>query len=257
MNAFLFADLHTSYKNLIRFKNFLINNEDVGLIICAGDIVDMGEPVGYMEEFIKTIGLIGKPFFWVPGNNDFGRSYYKLCAKYPTLEGKIAIIPAEAGIRASGVDPRAPFDSAQGLSVTEDKSEDDTIRLTGVGGSPASWAGQYAGEKMVDRKAIGGSIFVSHIPPPGVHNYIHGDCNYPTAGSFGSAQDGRHAGRRLSDSPLVHICGHFHHQWGCAFLGSTKIIKLAALESGNYAILDMKTLEVKFGCFQTPITKIQ
>ncbi|MFA6963967.1 MAG: metallophosphoesterase [Patescibacteria group bacterium] len=204
MKAFLFSDLHVNYKQLSNLLKFLAGNKEIDFVICAGDTVNMGEPVGFMETFIDVIDKIGKPFFWVPGNNDFGRAYYKLSAKYPSLEGRVA--------------------------------EEGGRKFTGVGGSPASWAGQYAGEKLIDKQLIGGSIFVSHVPPPGVHNYRHEDCNSPTA-------------KKLSDSPLVHICGHVHHQWGCAYLGSTKIIKLAAFEYGQYAILDLENLAVKFKHF--------
>jgi len=214
MKAFLFSDLHVSYKQLSNLKLYLLENKDIDLLICAGDIVNAGEPVGFMETFIEVINELGKPFIWVPGNNDFGRAYYKLQARYPSLEGRVMEFPSQT------------------------KNQKLTTKLTGVGGSPASWAGQYAGQSLIDKKSIAGSIFISHIPPPGVHNYIKSDCHSPTA-------------KKLSDSPLVHICGHIHHQWGCAYLGSTKIIKLAALEYGQYAILKMETLDVEFKKFPT------
>ncbi|MCX6809092.1 MAG: metallophosphoesterase [Candidatus Berkelbacteria bacterium] len=223
MKAFLFADLHANFKQLDNFKKYLVGNDGVDLIISAGDIVNMGEPVGFMEQFILAVDKIGKPFFWVPGNNDFGRAYFRLKAKYPSLEGGITVIPAEAGVQASGADPRV-------------KPEDDTIRLTGVGGSPASWAGQYAGENMIMSKKIADSIFVSHVPPPGVFNYLKEDNHSPTA-------------KKLSDSPLAHICGHIHQQWGIAYLGKTKIVKLAPLERGFYAIMDLDNLAVEFRRF--------
>ncbi len=210
MKVFLFSDLHVNYKQLNNLLKFLVGNKEIDFVICAGDIVNMGEPVGFMETFIEVIGKIDKRFFWVPGNNDFGRAYYKLSSKYPSLEGRVA-------------------------ELTTTGSRPPT-KLTGVGGSPASWAGQYAGEKLIDKKLIGGSIFISHVPPPGVHNYRHEDCNSPTA-------------KKLADSPLIHICGHVHHQWGCAYLGSTKIIKLAAFEYGQYAILDLENLSVEFKHF--------
>jgi len=204
MKAFLFSDLHVHYKQLSNLLKLLVGNKEIDALICAGDIVNMGEPVGFMETFIDVIEKIDKPFFWVPGNNDFGRAYYKLSSKYPSLEGRVV-------------------------------SEGDR-KFTGVGGSPASWAGQYAGEKLIDKKLLGGSVFVSHVPPPGVHNYRHEDCDSPTA-------------KKLSDAPLIHICGHIHHQWGCAYLGSTKIIKLAAFEYGQYVILDLENLSIEFKHF--------
>ena len=212
MKAFLFSDLHVNYKQLKNIEHFLVQEEDIDLLIFAGDIVNMGEPVGYVEQFLQVLAKVNKPFFWVPGNNDFGRAYNKFNAKYRSLEGRVVQL-------ASLIPNTNPL-----------------IRFTGVGGSPASWAGQYAGESMIDKELIGGSIFVSHVPPPGLVNLIRGDCDSPTQ-------------KKLSDAPLVHICGHVHHQWGTAYLGKTKIIKLAAMELGYYAILDLESLKVDFQRF--------
>jgi Icc-related predicted phosphoesterase len=235
MKAFLFADLHVNYRVLDDIKRYLASHSDIGLIIFAGDLVNMGEPIGFVEQFINVINKIGLPLFWVPGNNDFGRGYYKLMAKFPSLEGKIVEFKGRS--------------------------------FCGVGGSPASWSGQYAGESLIDKKKIAGTIFVSHVPPPGVHNYVKGDCQSPTLqknpkletrnskekensiiGNW-KLEIGNSSAKRLADSPLIHICGHIQYQWGCAYLGSTKIIKLAQAEAGYYAILDLETLEVEFNRF--------
>lgn len=249
MKAFIFSDLHVNFKALDNLKRYFETKREIDLIIFAGDVVNMGEPVSFMEQFVKVVKNIGLPFLWVPGNNDFGRSYYKLKAAFPSLESQI----------------------------TTYKS----IKLAGVGGSPASWAGQYAGEKLVDKKIIGGTIFVSHVPPPGLLNYqkfdpeistpavisndpsrldrsemearnpitaeIKGSSRRPD--TSGLPQDDNRGGRRLSDSPLVHICGHIHHQWGVAYLGTTKVIKLAAFELGYYGIMDTENLSVEFKRF--------
>lgn len=234
MKAFLFSDLHVSFKGLDNLNKFLENEKEIELLIFAGDVLNQGEPVGFADHFIEVVKGTGRKFVWVPGNNDFGRGYHHLNKAFPSLEGKITVVG------------------------------DHTF--TGVGGSPASWAGQYAGESLIESKKIAGTIFVSHVPPPGIHNYQREDCKSPTGfsadaprslGEVGSStgeilnrvQDDRPKGRRLSDSPLVHICGHVHQQWGCTFLGQTKIIKLAPLERGFYAIMDLDTLEVEFKRF--------
>jgi Icc-related predicted phosphoesterase len=216
-------------------KVFLEENQEIDLIICAGDIVNMGEPLGFMQKFIEVIDGLDRALCWVPGNNDFGRAYYKLSAKYPSLEGRVV----------------------EFLLKTKDHRL--KINLTGVGGSPASWAGQYAGQEIVDKKKIANSIFVSHVPPPGVHNYRREDCVSPFTISHScegrnldpriKSEDFRPSGPRLSDAPLVHICGHIHHTQGVAYLGTTKIVKLAPLESGYYAIMDLENLKVEFGRF--------
>lgn len=206
MKAFLFSDLHANYKQLDNIFKYLEDHGDIKVIIFAGDLINMGEPVGFAMEFIRKLDSLGLPLMWIPGNNDFGRAYYKLKGAFNSLEGKIV----EFGGR----------------------------KFTGVGGSPASWAGQYAGESLIDKKSIAGTIFVSHVPPPGVHNYQKNDCDSPVSK------------KNFSDSPLVHICGHIHSQWGCAYLGQTKIIKLAPAETGFYAIMDLTTLAVEFNYFK-------
>jgi Icc-related predicted phosphoesterase len=201
--AFLFSDLHCRGKYLSILPELIAENKEIKVLIFAGDVVNMGEPVWFAEKFVETTQKIGLPLLWVPGNNDFGRSYYKINAKYKSLEGRV-------------------------VELFERK-------FTGVGGSPASWSGQYAGENMVDRKKIGGSIFVSHVPPPGILTLQQKDLPSPTSN------------KKFSDFPLVHICGHIHYRWGTAYLGQTKVIQLASLETGHYAIMDLETLKVDFG----------
>lgn len=225
MKIFLFSDLHASYKYLAQIDNHVSSNTHYDAVICAGDIVNMGEPLGFINIFIKTIKSLSKSFFWVPGNNDFGRGYYKLKSTLPSLEGGI--------------------------------TKYDSSILCGVGGSPASWSGQYAGESIVDKKKIAGSFFVSHFPPPVVLNWSKNDYTlFPNPRKNFNNQsehlpfDVRNltlpASKKLADCPLVHICGHIHHQWGVAYLGTSKVIKLATAALGYYAILDTETLKVEF-----------
>lgn len=254
--AFLFSDLHCNNKQLANLYDFVIQNKDIDVLVFAGDVVNMGEPVWFMEKFIKVIGELKLPFLWVPGNNDFGRAYYKINAKYKSLEGKVVVLPlsessppARGGVRGGG--------------------SKESIKFTGVGGSPASWAGQYEGESMIDKKKIGGSIFISHVPPPGIlvlqqkdlpvlldchseHLLCHPEQSEGSVKKDSSAlpqNDTEVPKRRFSDSPLVHICGHLHYRWGTAYLGQTKVIQLASLETGHYAIMDLETLAVKFERF--------
>lgn len=205
--AFLFSDLHCNNSQLSNMYDFVIQKENnIKLLIFAGDVVNMGEPVWFSEKFISKIIDSDIDFVWVPGNNDFGRSYHKIQAKIKSIEGKIIELYGR--------------------------------NFTGVGGSPASWAGQYAGESMVDKKKIKDSIFISHYPPPGILSLQQKDIKFPSST------------KKFSDSPLIHICGHLHYRYGTAFLGQTKVIQLASLETGNYAILDLDTLSVEFKKFK-------
>ncbi len=235
MKSLLVSDIHNSYKALDSiFK--LIRNKKISAIIFAGDLVDMGEPVGFVDEFLWLIESCNVKLLWVPGNNDFGRAYYKLNAKIKSLEGVVS----QFGDRC----------------------------FTGVGGSPASWAGQYQGERSVDKKAIAGSIFISHVPPPGISHYEKFDqpsvcLKEDNVGDVDSVDTTRSEATinnktikrsnntklSLSDAPLVHICGHIHHTWGIGYLGSTKVIKLAGAYMGYYAIMDLSNLHVKFERF--------
>ena len=256
--AFLFADLHCSNKQLSNLYDFFIQkNEDVDALIFAGDVVNMGEPVWFMEKFVDVIDKIDLPFLWVPGNNDFGRAYYRLSAKYKSLEGRVVELKTD---KKKSCHPELVSGSR---------------RFTGVGGSPASWSGQYAGENMVEKKAIGESVFISHVPPPGILtlqqkdlptpllrcrpdsvpdtgkasiNAMRADKSFPDSSAL-PQNDNIMPKRRFADSPLVHICGHLHYRWGTAYLGQTKVIQLASLETGHYAIMDLETLAVDFRRF--------
>ncbi len=202
MKFFLFSDLHANNKSLDNIVHYIKNNK-LDAVIFAGDFVNMGEPILYAEKAIEKFKNLNIPFYWVPGNNDFGRSYYKLQAAIRSVEGRVAEVGCE--------------------------------KITGVGGSPASWAGQYQGEKIKEQIKIGGTYFISHVPPPGVHNWSKNDTHSPIGQK-----------KNLLDSPKVHICGHIHHQWGTAYLGSTKIVKLASSEHGHAALIDTDDLSVEF-----------
>lgn len=223
MKALLLSDIHTSYRLLSSIYEKFNHDRNIGCTIFCGDLVDMGEPVSFVDEFLWTIGQLGHTLLWVPGNNDFGRSYHRLNARIKSVEGKIV----EFGGR----------------------------KFTGVGGSPASWSGQYEGERSVDKKAIAGTIFLSHVPPPGLNHFEKFDQSpgRPANSSFGSGMEDpkmmKAPGRssfRLADAPLLHICGHIHHTWGIGRLGSTKVVKLAGSYLGYIAVLDLENLEVNF-----------
>jgi hypothetical protein len=272
----LFSDLHCSNRQLANLHDFVVENKNIKALIFAGDVVNMGEPVWFMEKFVKIIDELKLPFLWVPGNNDFGRAYYKINAKYKSLEGRVV------ELNIGGIPDQ----------VRDDESS--IRRFTGVGGSPASWSGQYAGEDMIDKKKIGGSIFISHFPPPGILTLQQKDLPTPLLNchseppachserseesieqsegaasprSFVNTQDDNEKlkndliiencelknenspKRRFGDAPLLHVCGHLHYRWGTAYLGQTKVIQLASLETGHYAIMDLVTLAVEFGRF--------
>ena len=250
----MFSDLHCNHKQLSNLSDYLVGNKEIEALVFAGDAVNMGEPVSFMEQFIKVIDNIGKPFLWVPGNNDFGRAYHKLNAKYKSLEGRVAKLPSTC--------------HPEHIRQSQCKLREGSPSFTGVGGSPASWAGQYQGEKMIDQQEIAGSIFVSHYPPPGQYHlekYDQPRSSFPPAvisthrGQSGAEKspdkslyairNTPYVNRQFSNAPKVHLCGHLHYKWGTGFIGQTKIIQLASLETGHYAILDLESLAVNFERF--------
>jgi len=221
MFALLFSDSHASIGALNLLRKILTEKKkEIALLIFSGDLVNMGEPVEYAEQFIELIKLFKIPLFWVPGNNDFGESYKVLQNHTLSLEGKIVEFAGH--------------------------------RFTGVGGSPASWSGQYQGENSVNRKDIAGTIFVSHMPPHGLsklnatstENFHRKDTENVIAS--GAKQSDNLTIKQLSNCPLAHICGHVHHTWGIGYIGQTKVIKLASFEFGFYAIMNLENLEVSF-----------
>lgn len=209
MKALLFSDIHDSNRGLWLITDFLKKNREISGLVFAGDLVNMGEPISFAEKFIAEISKFNLPLLWVPGNNDFGESYKVLQNHTPSLEGRIV----EFGGR----------------------------RFTGVGGSPASWESQYQGEASVKKEDIAGTIFMSHYPPAGVKYFTQNpNSKIQIPNKF------QNPNVKISDAPIAHICGHIHHTWGVGRIGETKVIKLASLELGYLAIMELDTLEVEF-----------
>lgn len=249
-NVLLFSDMHCSVSAYQLLQDLL--HQKFSGIIFAGDFVNQGEPLSYIKKTAELIIDSQIPFYWVPGNNDFGKSYDYLQMKIPSIEGRVAKI--------------------------------GKYKITGVGGSPESWSSQYAGEKSISSNDVAGSIFVSHVPLPVLVNLekhdkeiseskiekrnkqeiikeinskfdSHSEASAEesserreraaTPRSFACTQDDKPR-NRFKDSPLVHISGHIHNSWGVGYLGQTKVVKLASFFFGHYAIMDLDTLKVEF-----------
>jgi len=225
LKLLLFSDLHASREAFSLFR-LIFENEEVTGAVFAGDFVNMGEPLSYAEEVLKIVLNIKKPFLWVPGNNDFGRSYELFSSKIPSLEGRIVDLKEEIS------------------RLNKSMARDDNFpgyRFTGVGGSPDSWAGQYQGERSVLPDAVANTILVSHVPPPNLINLQPIDKEEKNSQPFNNLTM-----KQFNDAPLAHICGHIHNHWGIGYLGNTKVIKLASMESGHYAMMNPETLKVTF-----------
>ena len=221
MKVMLFSDLHDSSRGLWALTDFLSKNQEIAGLVFAGDLVNMGEPVSFAEKFIAEISNFRIPLLWVPGNNDFGRSYKILQNFTPSLEGRIVELSESDGI--SRLDKSMARDDGQ-----------IARRFTGIGGSPASWSSEYQGENSLSKEQIAGTILVSHYPPPGI-KYSK---NPPTSYKLQA--------KSFRDAPIAHICGHLHNTQGIGYIGETKVIKLASSALGNVAIMNLDNLEVNF-----------
>lgn len=226
MKVLLFSDLHDSSRGLAAIVSFLSKNQGIAGLVFAGDLVNMGEPVSFAEKFVSEISKFKLPLLWVPGNNDFGRSYKILQSFTPSLEGKIV----KLGNRS----------------------------FTGIGGSPASWSENYQGENSLSKEQIAGTILVTHQPPAGIKYTTNPKSEYRNPKQFQMSNDknSKHISdfgfrasdlpKEIKDAPLVHICGHLHSTQGIGYIGETKIIKLASSALGNIAIMNLDSLEVEF-----------
>lgn len=87
-NAFLFSDLHASTTALGRIKQYISTQGDISLLLFAGDILNQGVPISFLEYFKKWLDSVRLPLIWVPGNNDFGRSIELFNIMYPSIEGR-------------------------------------------------------------------------------------------------------------------------------------------------------------------------
>ena len=136
MKALCFADLHAKTAFLPAMRNFLSSrkNDDIEVIFCLGDIVNFGGDLEYLGNLLTIVNKL--PFFYVPGNNDFG-PVYKIMKKY-SVENKMVEFAGE--------------------------------KIIGMGGIPDLWGHNIFPPKVSDAD-IENSIFLSHIPPKNFKNF--------------------------------------------------------------------------------------
>ncbi|OQA03755.1 MAG: Calcineurin-like phosphoesterase superfamily domain protein [bacterium ADurb.Bin400] len=215
----LLSDIHASGKALDSIEQFLQKSqENFSGVIFTGDLLCDGDPAVFADHFIEFIGRIGQSFLWVSGNNDFGEGYERMRREY------------------------LPLDELDEVII-------NGRRFVGVGGSPLLWDLDRTDSSATLRNKIAGSVFLSHYPPRGNFQYAKIDSGLSPADSNTTTPLPDIVGyrpRNITNSPLLHICGHIHSQYGVAHLGQTKIIKLGAANQGHCAILDLASLRVEF-----------
>ncbi|MFA5926662.1 MAG: metallophosphoesterase [Patescibacteria group bacterium] len=235
MNAFLFSDLHGSLTMLKKIELFLLERQDIGLLVFVGDFLNSGRPVSFVLELIKFLKKVDKDFVWVSGNNDFGDGFDILNEIYPCLDGRERKVAKH--------------------------------RFVGIGGSPIRWEGESDPLGEIQPDSIGGSILLWHYPPPGRLKYFSADSLSPAplsaekpktqipkpkdpekqSSALGFGAFGFSGTSRLAHSPLAHICGHLHSRAGIAYVGGTKIVKLGGAVLDHYAIMNVENLKIEFG----------
>ena len=211
MKVLCIADLHAKAGFLPAMRNFLANekNGDIEAIFCLGDIVNAGGDLEYLGNLLSIDNKL--PFFYVPGNNDYG-AVYDIMKKY-SVENKI--------VEFRGL----PADASRPAMQTGEK-------IIGMGGIPDLYGHNiyYPNVKAEDLKD---SIFLSHIPPNKVKNLKKFDHNEINAND-------------LKNAPKIQISGHIHSAWGVGYIGKTKVLKLPAGLDMMAAILDTESLAVEF-----------
>ena len=107
-------------------------------------------------------------------------------------------------------------------------------KIVGMGGIPDLY-GHNIFPPEVSKDIMSDCIFLSHIPPKKVENLKKFDW-----------QPEKFADLKLAAAPKIQISGHIHHNWGVAWIGRTKVLKLPAGMDMLAASLDTKTLEIDF-----------
>lgn len=107
-------------------------------------------------------------------------------------------------------------------------------KIIGMGGVPDLY-GHNIFPPEVSKDEMENSIFLSHIPPKKITNLKKFDW-----------QPEKFSELKLTAAPKIQISGHIHSNWGVAWIGRTKVLKLPAGFDMMAASLDTKTLAVEF-----------
>jgi len=107
-------------------------------------------------------------------------------------------------------------------------------KIIGMGGIPDLYGHNIFPPEVKDED-LADSIFLSHIPPNKIENIKKFDW-----------KPKKFSRLKLKAAPKIQISGHIHYNWGVAWIGRTKILKLPAGANMMATLLDTKTLEVNF-----------
>jgi len=119
-------------------------------------------------------------------------------------------------------------------SVENNIVEFGAEKIVGMGGIPDLY-GHNIFPPEIPKEKMENSIFLSHIPPKKIENLKKFDWRPEKFSEL-----------KLAAAPKIQISGHIHFNWGVAWIGRTKILKMPAALNMMAASLDTKTLEIDF-----------
>jgi Icc-related predicted phosphoesterase len=125
------------------------------------------------------------------------------------------------------------------------------IKIAGLGGSAPNYEGQNYGPTLDRGADLSDTILITHVPPSQPLNYQKADivCHPSSPACHPEQSEGSSAaviGKKLSNAPKAHLCGHIHNIYGTACIGPTKVVKIGTAKTGQWAEMDTDSLAINF-----------
>ncbi len=215
MRVVAITDIHSSLRNIEKLAD-IIEDEDVDLIVIAGDITHFGS-IATAKRILDPLIRTSIPVFFVPGNcdplellewEDPSHKIFNLHGKLRSLSGYYF-----AGV-GGGI--KSPF------NTFIEYSEDDYYKLL-----------ERAAGDLKDYTRL---VLIVHNPP------------YNT--QLDIVRSGIHVGSRSvrafieRKQPLLVITGHIHESRGIDSLGKTVMVNPGPLKWGYYAVISLNNKRI-------------
>ena len=213
MKILAISDIHgKKNENLINY----LKNEDISLVLIAGDITDFG-PLEFVDEFISELFECDVDVFAVPGNCDPAgicnaiKDSGALCLHNQLVGYENTVIMGYGGSNPT------PFN-------TPGETNDDNIYA-----KVYELFAEY--EYIINPEVPRVTILLTHAPP------------YNTKAD--TMENGVHVGSQgIKKSihefqPTVNICGHIHEAMSIDTVGKTTVVNPGMLEENHAVLLDI------------------
>ncbi len=181
------------------------------------------EDVSLYSEFFDRIRDWNLPTFFVPGNMDAPReTYFETVLQNTSDSDKIRCVHSLAAFHGGFLM------TGMGGEITE-KSREHFFVL-----QIPRWEAEYGMSFLRDFRDR--KIFLFHTPPLGLLDM----------------DKGQHRGSRVVNDlieryePWLAFCGHAHNSAGKQRIGKSIVVNPGSLKSGQFAVVDSETREVKF-----------